>query len=158
MSVVIPAKKTWLLRSARFGAGYAAAVFVGVMGIWATLEVTDAVTYGRLPLFVLIFPGSILQALRLTAEIMPVALLLAAPFTLLATWVLLRMRWNSWWHFAIAGTACPLSGIALLQLATWGRFFHQNEASLALSLVPTGMVSALIYWLIAFPRPEGLAR
>ncbi len=152
-----PAKKTWLLRTARFGAGYAAAVFVGVIGIWATLEVTDAFTYGRLPRF-MHFPGSILPVLRLTLEILPVALLLAAPFTLLATWVLLRMRWNRWWHFAIAGAACPLSGIALLQLATWGRFFHQNAASMALSLVPTGMVCAIIYCLIAFPRMESLAR
>lgn len=152
-----PAKKTWLLRIARFGAGYAAAVFVGVMGIWATLEVTDAFTYGRLPRFML-FPGSILPVLRLTLEILPVALLIAAPFTLLATWVLLRMCWNRWWHFAIAGAACPLSGIALLQLATWGRFFHQNAASMALSLVPTGMICAIIYWWIALPRTEGLAR
>ncbi|MGQ2967856.1 MAG: hypothetical protein ACT6RF_03835 [Allorhizobium sp.] len=152
-----PTKTTWLLRSARFGAGYAAAVFVGVMGIWATLEVTDAFTYGRLPRFML-FPGAILPVLRLTLEILPVALLLAAPFTLLATRVLLRMRWNRWWHFAIAGAACPLSGIALLQLATWGRFFNQNSASMALSLVPTGMICAIIYWLIALPRTEGLAR
>lgn len=155
---VTPAKKTWLRRSARFGAGYAAAVFVGVMGIWATFEITDAVSYGRLPLFVLIFPGSILQALRLTLEILPVALLLAAPFTLLATWVLLRMHWNRWWHFALAGAACPLSGIALLQLATWGRFFNQNEASMAMSLAPTGMICAIIYRWIALPQTGGLAR
>jgi hypothetical protein len=146
-----------LLKTARFGAGYAAAVFVGVMGIWATFEVTDAFTYGRLPCFML-FPGSILPVLRLTLEILPVALLLAAPFTLLATWVLLRMRWNRWWHFAIAGAACPLSGIALLQLATWGRFFNQNEASMAMSLAPTGMICAIIYRWIARPQTEGLAR
>lgn len=155
---VRPANRTWLLKSARFGAGYAAAVFVGVMGIWATFEVTDAFTYGRLPHFISMFPRPILQALQLTLEILPVALLLAAPFTLLATWVLLRMRWNRWWHFAIAGAACPLSGIALLQLATWGRFFNQNLASMALLLVPTGMICAIIYWLIALPRTEGLAR
>lgn len=154
---VRPAKKAWLLRSARFGAGYTAAVFVGVMGIWATMEVEDAFTYSRLPHFISMFPRPIVQALQLTLEILPVALLLAAPFTLLATWVLLLMRWNAWWHFAIAGAACPLSGIALLQLATWGRFFHQNEAAMALSLAPTGMVSALIYWLIALPRTERLA-
>ncbi|MDM8013901.1 MAG: hypothetical protein QUV26_08300 [Rhizobium sp.] len=152
-----PANRTWLLKTARFGAGYAAAVFVGVMGIWATFEVTDAFIYGRLPRFML-FPGSILPVLRLTLEILPVALLLAAPFTLLATWVLLRMRWNRWWHFAIAGAACPLSGIALLQLATWGRFFNQNEASMAMSLAPTGMICAIIYRWIARPQTEGLAR
>jgi hypothetical protein len=154
---VTPANRTWLLKTARFGVGYAAAVFVGVMGIWATLEVTDAFTYGRLPRFML-FPGSILPVLRLTLEILPVALLLAAPFTLLATWVLLRMRWNRWWHFAIAGAACPLSGIVLLQLATWGRFFNQNEASMAMSLAPTGMICAIIYRWIALPQTEGLAR
>ncbi|MDM7979631.1 MAG: hypothetical protein QUV71_04710 [Rhizobium sp.] len=118
---------------------------------------TDAFIYGRLPRFML-FPGSILPVLRLTLEILPVALLLAAPFTLLATWVLLRMRWNRWWHFAIAGAACPLSGIALLQLATWGRFFNQNEASMAMSLAPTGMICAIIYRWIARPQTEGLAR
>lgn len=152
-----PANRTWLLKTARFGVGYAAAVFLGVMGIWATFEVTDAFTYGRLPRFML-FPGSILPVLRLTLEILPVAVLLAAPFTLLATWVLLRMRWNRWWHFAIAGAACPLSGIALLQLATWGRFFNQNEASMAMSLAPTGMICAIIYRWIALPQTEGLAR
>jgi hypothetical protein len=155
---VEPAKKTWLLKSARFGAGYAAAVFVGVMGIWTSMDVSNAWNYGRLPHFIQIFPRSILQAVRLTLEVMPVALLLAAPFTLLATWVLLRMRWNRWWHFAIAGAACPLSGIVILQLASWGRFFHHNAASMALLLVPTGMICAIIYRWIALPQTEGLAR
>ncbi|THV21365.1 hypothetical protein [Peteryoungia ipomoeae] len=152
------ARTTWLPTLARFTAGYAAAVFVGVMGIWTTLEISDAITLGRLPLFILIFPDQILNAVRLTVQVMPESLLLAAPFTALATWVLIRMRWNRWWHFAIAGAACPLSGIILVQLASWGRFFHHNEAAMALILLPTGMISALIYWLIAVRPLQVLAR
>ncbi|WP_156318482.1 hypothetical protein [Rhizobium sp. AAP43] len=148
------AKATALLKIARFGVGYAAAVFAGVMGIWATMEISDALTYGRLPLFILVFPESILTTLRLTLDVLPATLLLAAPFTLLATWILVRQHWNRWWHFAIAGAACPLTGIVLLQLATWGRFFHHNEAAIALLLMPTGMISALVYWLIAFRSSE----
>lgn len=149
------AKTTAVLKIVRFGAGYAAAVFAGMMGLWATLDIEEAVTYGRLPHSVLLFPEPVLIALRLTVEILPIALLLAAPFTLLATFVLIRKGWRRWWHFAIAGAACPLSGIILLELLTLGRFFNGNETFLAIALIPTGIISALLFWLIAF-RPSGV--
>ena len=58
---------------------------------------TDTVfsyTLSVLPLFILIFPDEVLNAVSLTLQVMPEALLLAAPFTALATWLLIRMRFT----------------------------------------------------------------
>jgi hypothetical protein len=147
----------WLHQGARFTAGYTCAVLVGLLGIWITLEIEDAVLYGRPPLFILLFPEHVLKVLRLTVTIIPVCLVLALPCALVSL-IMKRRGWLRFRHFVAAGTACPLLGIAALQLLTWGRFFNGNAMRMALELVPAGIISAVVFWLLAFRQSEGFAR
>ncbi|MFD1745757.1 hypothetical protein ACFSE1_09820 [Rhizobium helianthi] len=142
----------------RFTAGYTLAVLVGVLGMWVTMEIEDAVLYGRLPLFILLFPDHVLKVLRLTANIMPICLLLALPCALVSLLIMKRRGRQQWWHFVIAGAVCPLLGITALQLLTFGRFFNRSIVFLALELVPTGIFAALVLWFVAFRQREGILR
>jgi hypothetical protein len=149
--------KTCSIRWGRIGLGYIAAVFVGMMGTWASLEIADAITYGRPPLFSL-YPGRILRITKLAIKMLPAAMLIAAPFTLLATACLIKLRLRRWWHFSLAGAASPLAGIMCAQLLTMGRFFHHDVTPLAFGLMPIGILAAWIYWLIGFYQQEAMSK
>lgn len=154
--IAVIAGATWFHQSARFTAGYVFAVLVGLVGMWVTMEIEDAVIYGRPPLFILLFPDHVLRVMRVTVKILPLCLLLALPCPLVSLLIMKKRGWQRWWHFVIAGAACPILGIAAVQLLTLGRFFNRNVMVLALELVPTGIISALVLWFIAFRPREGV--
>lgn len=145
-------------RYIRLFSGYICAVTVGLAGVFITLELEEAIQLRRAPGIMLIFPARLFEMAGVMLHGLPVALLLAAPFTVLVSLVIIRYQAWQWQVFAITGACCPFFGIVLLQLVTGNRFFVRDIYTLSLVLIPAGIVAALVYRAIGFRcmiLPEG---
>lgn len=136
----------------RLLSGYICAVIVGLAGVFLTLELEEAIQLRRAPGIMLIFPARLFEMAGVILHGLPVALLLAAPFTLLASLAIIRYRAWQWQIFVIAGACSPFFGIVLLQLVTQNRFFARDIYTLSLALIPAGIAAALIFRAIGFRR------
>ncbi len=136
----------------RLLSGYICAVIVGLAGVFITLELEEAIQLRKAPGIMLIFPARLFEMAGMIQHGLPVALLLAAPFTLLVSLAIIRYRAWQWQVFVIAGACCPFFSIVLLQLATQARFFARDIFTLSLTLIPAGIAAALVFRAIGFRR------